>query len=84
MGHDFGATFYDLIYKTGIPYVQASRTIMNLTPPKEMTTATTTTTTSLAEKPDRSTIKSSRSKRSKKKKKKGNGRAKTAESGKRR
>lgn len=83
MGHDFGATFYDLIYKTGIPYVQASRTIMNLTPPKEMTTATTTT-TSLAEKPDRSTIKSSRSKRSKKKKKKGNGRAKTAESGKRR
>ena len=83
MGHDFGATFYDLIYKTGIPYVQASRTIMNLTPPKEMTTATTIT-TSLAEKPDRSTIKSSRSKRSKKKKKKGNGRAKTAESGKRR
>ena len=83
MGHDFGATFYDLIYKTGIPYVQASRTIMNLTPPKEMTTATTTT-TSLAEKPDRSTIKSSRSKRSKKKKKKGNARAKTAESGKRR
>ena len=83
MGHDFGATFYDLIYKTGIPYVQASRTIMNLTPPKEMSTATTTT-TSLAEKPDRSTIKSSRSKRSKKKKKKGNGRAKTAESGKRR
>ena len=83
MGHDFGATFYDLIYKTGIPYVQASRTIMNLTPPKEMTTAATTTTTT-AEKPDRSTIKSSRSKRSKKKKKKGNGRAKTAESGKRR
>ena len=83
MGHDFGATFYDLIYKTGIPYVQASRTIMNLTPPKEMSAATTTT-TSLAEKPDRSTIKSSRSKRSKKKKKKGNGRAKTAESGKRR
>lgn len=83
MGHDFGATFYDLIYKTGIPYVQASRTIMNLTPPKEMATATTTTTTT-AEKPDRSTIKSLRSKRSKKKKKKGNGRAKTAESGKRR
>lgn len=85
LGHDFGATMYDLLNEGGMVYSQAHAAVTHMLPPKieESAYSSSPSTTTSSSSSDRK-LKTSGGKRLKKKKKKSTGRAKTAEAGMRR